>query len=118
MRFINRVVLAGNLGRDPEIAATPKGMLVAKFSVAVDRPRPDGARKTVWFQCMALREQAEVVKHSLSHGDPVYLEGSIEPYEYSPHGSDQRRQAFRILVERIRPLARRQPPSFDFATVQ
>jgi single-stranded DNA-binding protein len=38
MQCINRVVVAGNLGRDPEIGATPKGMLVAKFSVAVDTP--------------------------------------------------------------------------------
>jgi single-strand DNA-binding protein len=118
MRFINRVVVSGNLGRDPEIGATPKGMLVAKFSVAVDRPQPGGTRKTVWFQCLAVREQAELVKRSLSHGDPVYVEGSLEPYEYQLQGTNQRMQAFRILVERIRPLARTPPPSFDFATIQ
>lgn len=115
MRCINRVMVAGNLGRDPEIGATPKGMLVAKFSVAVDTPRPGGASRTVWFQCLALKDQAELVKRSLNHGDPVYIEGSLEPYEYKPHGSNQKQQAFRIMVDRIRPLARAQPPSFDFA---
>src|SRR4051794_19183366 len=118
MHGINRVVVAGNLGRDPEIGATPKGMLVAKFSVAVDSPRAGGASKTVWFQCLALRDQAEFVKRSLNHGDPVYVEGSLEPYEYSPSGSKQRLQAFRILVERIRPLTRPQTPTFDFTPVQ
>jgi len=118
MQSINRVVVAGNLGRDPEIGATPKGMLVAKFSVAVDTPRPGGPPKTVWFQCLALREQAELVKRSLNHGDPVYLEGSLEPYEYKPHGSTHKQQAFRILVDRIRPLVRTPSPSFDFAPVQ
>ena|ERR1035441_2830477 len=106
MQCINKVVVAGNLGRDPEVGATPKGMLVAKFSVAVDTPRPGGASRTVWFQCLALREQAEFVKRSLNHGDPVYVEGSLEPYEYAASGSKQRLQAFRILVERIRPLFR------------
>ena len=106
MQCINKVVVAGNLGRDPEVGATPKGMLVAKFSVAVATPRPGGASRTVWFQCLALREQAEFVKRSLNHGDPVYVEGSLEPYEYAARGSKQRLQAFRILVERIRPLFR------------
>ena len=109
MRSINKVVVAGNLGRDPEIAATPKGILVAKFSVAVDTPRPGGLPRTVWFQCLALRDQAELVKQNLNHGDPVYVEGSLQPYEYKPYGSTQKQQAFRILVERIRPLARPQP---------
>jgi len=118
MHGINRVVVAGNLGRDPEIAATPKGTLVARFSVAVDTPRPGGTSKTVWFQCLALRDQAEFVKRTLNHGDPVYVEGTLDPYEYTPAGSKQRMQAFRILVERIRPLARREPnPAFDFVTV-
>ena len=118
MHFINKVVVAGNLGRDPEIGATPKGMLVAKFSVAVDTPRPGGASRTVWFQCLALRDQAELVKRNLSHGDPVYVEGSLESYEYKPYGSQQKLQAFRILVERIRPLAGPLPSSFDFAVAQ
>ena len=117
MHCINKVVVAGNLGRDPEIGATPKGMLVAKFSVAVDTSRPGQASKTVWFQCVALKDQAELVKRSLNHGDPVYVEGSLEPYEYKPYGSAQTMHAFRILVDRIRPLARQQSPTFDF-TVQ
>ncbi len=91
MRCINRVVVAGNLGRDPEVGATPTGMLVAKFSVAVDTPRPGGTSRTVWFQCLALRDQAELVKSSLNRGDPVYVEGSLEPYG----------QAFRILEDGI-----------------
>lgn len=120
MHGINRVVVAGNIGRDPEIAATPKGMLVARFSVAVDTQRPSGASKTVWFQCLALRDQAELVKRTLTHGDAVYVEGSLDPYEYTPAGSKHRLQAYRILVERIRPLARKDreaAPEFDFVTV-
>src|ERR1022692_4151395 len=97
MRCINKIVVAGNLGKDPEVGATPKGMLVAKFSVAVDTPRPGGTSRTVWFQCLALRDQAELVKQNLNRGDPVYVEGSLEPYG----------QSFRILVDRIRPLPSR-----------
>jgi single-stranded DNA-binding protein len=94
-------------------------MLVARFSVAVDTPRAGGASKTVWFQCLALREQAEMVKRTLNQGDPVYVEGSLDPYEYTPSGSKVRMQAFRIIVERIRPLGRREtpPPKLDFVTV-
>jgi len=118
MHGINRVVVAGNVGRDPEIGATPKGMLVAKFSVAVDTPRPGGTPRTVWFNCLALKDQAEFVKHSLNGGDPVYVEGSLEPYEHTPYGSTHKQQAFRILVDRIRPLARQDAPSFDFTPLQ
>jgi single-strand DNA-binding protein len=117
MRSINRVVVAGNIGRDPEIAATPKGTLVAKFSVAVDTTRPGGTSRTIWFQCLALRDQAELVKQSLNHGDPVYVEGSLEPYEYKPSGSTQRAQAFRILVDRVRPLPRPRPPSLGSVSI-
>ena len=81
-------------------------------------PGQGGTSKTVWFQCLALKDQAEFVKRSLNHGDAVYVEGSLEPYEYSPQGSKQRLQAFRILVDRIRPLGRNPAPAFDFATVQ
>ncbi len=118
MYSINRVVVAGNLGRDPEVGATPKGMLVAKFSVAVDSPRNGGMPKTVWFQCLALKKQAELVKRSLNRGDAVYVEGSLEPYLYVPPGSKQKIQAFRILVDRIRPMACRNAPAPVLAAIQ
>ena len=116
MRCINKVVVAGNVGRDPEIGATPKGVLVAKFSVAVDTPRPGGASRTVWFQCLALSDRAEQVRRDLNHGDPVCVEGSLEPYEYRCEG--YRQQAFRILVDRIRPLAPQAAARFDFAPMR
>lgn len=127
MQSVNKVVVAGNLGRDPQVGATRKGMLVAKFSVAANTTQPDGSTRTVWFPCLALKDQAEFVKRSLSQGDPVYLEGSLETYQYAPAGSKLKVPAFRIMVDRIsragspkpaRTATSGAPMSFDFRQEQ
>jgi single-strand DNA-binding protein len=122
MQPINKVVIAGKLGRDPEVGATLKGTLVAKFSVAVNAPGSNGQSRTVWFPCVALREQALWVRENLGRGDAVYVEGALEPYEYLARGEKRRTQAFRVLVDVVRPLeAKARIPvapeslGFDFA---
>jgi len=81
-RGLNKVMIIGNLGRDPEMRYTPNGTPVTSFSVAVGRSwtTPDGERKeaTEWFNVVAWRELAEICNQHLRKGERVYIEGSLQ----------------------------------------
>ncbi|MBI3362277.1 MAG: single-stranded DNA-binding protein [Chloroflexi bacterium] len=82
MRGLNRVMIIGNLGQDPEMRYTPNGKPVTSFSVAVNRTwkTPDGERHedTEWFNVVAWDGLAETCKQYLSKGQPVYIEGRLQ----------------------------------------
>ena len=82
MRGLNRVMIIGNLGHDPEMRYTPSGKPVTSFSVAVSRSwkTPDGERReeTEWFNVVAWDSLAETCKQYLSKGRPVYVEGRLQ----------------------------------------
>lgn len=82
MRGLNRVMIIGNLGQDPEMRYTPNGKPVTSFSVAVNRAwkTPDGERheETEWFNVVAWDGLAETCKQYLSKGQPVYIEGRLQ----------------------------------------
>ncbi len=82
MRGLNKVMIIGNLGRDPELRYTPNGTPVASFSVAVGRQwtTSSGERReaTEWFNVVAWRELAEICSQILSKGRLVYVEGSLQ----------------------------------------
>ena len=77
------VIIAGNLGRDPEMRYTADGTPVTTFSVATNRrwTRPDGTQgeRTVWFRVSAWRRQAEVCNQYLRKGQQVLVEGELQP---------------------------------------
>jgi single-strand DNA-binding protein len=95
-RSLNKVMLIGNLGADPEIRSTPNGQRVAQFSVATSRSWNDAAgqkqEKTEWHRCVVWNRGGgaraggagsggglvDVVERYLKKGDKVYVEGSIE----------------------------------------
>src|SRR3990172_1152573 len=81
-RGLNRVMIIGHLGRDPEMRYTPAGRPVTSFSVAVTRTwnPPDGERReeTEWFNVVAWSNLAEICKQYLSKGQQVYIEGRLQ----------------------------------------
>ena len=81
-RGLNKVMIIGNLGRDPEMRYTPAGRPVTSFSVAVTRTwnPPDGERReeTEWFNVVAWSNLAEICKQYLSKGQQVYIEGRLQ----------------------------------------
>lgn len=81
-RSVNKAILIGNLGADPEIRTTPGGSRVATLSVATNRRWTDkgGAtqEKTEWHRIVAWNKLAEIAERYLKKGDRVYIEGSIE----------------------------------------
>jgi len=82
MRGLNRVMIIGNLGQDPEMRYTPSGKPVTSFSVAVRRTwkGSDGERheETEWFNVIAWNSLAETCKQYLSKGQPVYVDGRLQ----------------------------------------
>lgn len=81
-RGLNKVMIIGNVGRDPELRYTPNGTPVVNFSVAVGRQwkTPDGERReaTEWFNVVAWRDLAEICDQMLDKGRRVYIEGSLQ----------------------------------------
>jgi single-strand DNA-binding protein len=84
---VNKVILIGNLGRDPEIRYTQQGEPIANFSLATSENWTDksGQRqeRTEWHRVEVFGKTAQVVRDYLSKGRPVYIEGSIRYDEYT-----------------------------------
>lgn len=81
-RGLNKVMLIGNLGRDPEMRYTPSGKPVTSFSLASSRSwvSSDGERReeTEWFNIVAWGNLAEICNQHLSRGQQVYVEGRLQ----------------------------------------
>jgi len=80
--MVNKVILVGNLGRDPEMRSLPSGQPVANFSVATSRRYKDreGNRKdeTEWHNVVCFGKQAEIAGQYLVKGKMVFIEGRIQ----------------------------------------
>jgi single-strand DNA-binding protein len=88
-RGLNKVMIIGNLGRDPEMRYTPSGRPVTTFSVATSRSwnTSEGEKhvETEWFNVVAWSNLAEICKQYLSKGQQVYIEGRLQ----TRHWDDQ-----------------------------
>jgi single-strand DNA-binding protein len=86
MASLNKVLLIGNLGRDPELRYTPSGRAVANFSMATTEQWKDkeGQRqdRTDWHNIVLWGRQAEIAKDYLRKGKQIYLEGRIQTRSY------------------------------------
>lgn len=84
---LNKVLLIGNLGRDPELKATPSGQSVARFSVATTETwknqQGEKQSKTEWHNIVVWGKQAEVAEKYLRKGKQVMIEGRIQYREYT-----------------------------------
>jgi single-strand DNA-binding protein len=82
MRGLNKVIIIGNVGRDPEMRYTPNGRPVTSFSVATTRSwvSAEGERReeTEWFNVVAWGNLAEICKAHLSRNQQVYVEGRLQ----------------------------------------
>ena len=86
--MLNKIMLIGNLGKDPDMSYTPAGKAVTKFSLAVNRRTKDrdtGERRdeTQWFNIVAWDQLAETMNTYLHKGSKVYIEGRMTSRKYT-----------------------------------
>ena len=110
---LNKVMIIGNLGQDPEIRYTANGSAVATFSVAANRnyKRPDGEweKETEWFSVVVWNQLAERCAQNLQKGSRVYVDGRLNTRSWT--GQDgQRRFKTEVVANQVLPQDRRQPP--------
>ena len=93
-RGLNKVMIIGNLGRDPEMRYTPSGRPVTTFSVAVSRSwkssNGEHRSETEWFKIVAWGKLAEICKEYLNKGQQVYIEGRLKTREWEDKEGQQR----------------------------
>ena len=94
MASVNKVILIGNLGRDPEVRHTTGGTAVANFTMATTERwnDPSGERKerTEWHRIVLWAKQAEVAGEYLRKGQQVYIEGSLQTREWTDRDGNKR----------------------------
>jgi len=112
MANLNRVLLIGNLTRDPELRYTPKGTPVTEIALAVNRiySGEDGEKKeeTTFVDVTLWARQAEIAGQYLKKGRPVFIEGRLQLDSWDDKQTGQKRSRLRVVAENLQLLGSRQ----------
>ncbi|HYT61496.1 MAG TPA: single-stranded DNA-binding protein [Haliangiales bacterium] len=113
MASFNKVILMGNLTRDPELRYTPKGTAVAKLGLAVNRTWKTETGETkedvLFIDIEAFSRQAETVGQYLKKGSPVLIEGRLRMDTWDDKQTNQKRSKILVTAENVRFLGSGQP---------
>ena len=112
MASVNKVILVGNLGRDPEVRYSPDGAAMANISVATtsqwkDKQTGDKREETEWHRVTFFGRLAEVVGEYLRKGSAVYIEGRLRTRKWQDKESGQDRYATEIVADTMQMLGGR-----------
>lgn len=111
MASVNKVILVGRLGKDPEIRSTPSGTSVAKFSIATDDRYTDKngekQERTEWHNITAWGKLAEICGQYLKKGKLVYIEGKIRTDSWDDKETGQKRYRTEIVADTMQMLDRK-----------
>jgi single-strand DNA-binding protein len=129
--MVNKVILIGNLGRDPEVRSTPSGQSVASFTLATNRKWKDKngqkQEQTEWHQIVCWGRQAEVAGQYLTKGKQIYVEGRLQTRSWDDKQSGEKRYRTEVICDNFQMLGGRggdfeggrgghaEGPSFDEA---
>lgn len=90
----NKIIIVGNLGKDPDLRYTPQGVAVCSFNMATNEKRRDKSGElqdiTTWFKVTLWRQQAETAAKYLTKGSPVYIEGRLKIEEWTDRENTNR----------------------------
>ena len=122
MPNLNRVMLIGNLTRDPVMRVTPAGMQICEFGLGVNRSfrtaQGELREEACFIQISCFGKQAETCNRYLRKGAPVYVEGRLKQDRWEDKRSGEKRQAITVVMERMQLLAPGPSPRGDGAQVQ
>jgi len=103
MASLNKVMLIGNLTRDPELRVTPKGTAICTFGLAVNRQFKDdtGATKdeTTFVDIEAWNKQGETIAKYLTKGKPIFIEGRLKLDSWDDKTTGQKRSKMKVVLE-------------------
>ena len=99
MKSVNRVILLGNVGKDPEVKYTGSGTAVAKFSLATSYKAKAGDEKTEWHNLVAWQKTAEIIGEYVTKGSRLYVEGRIQTSSWDDSKSGEKKYRTEIIVE-------------------
>jgi single-strand DNA-binding protein len=104
---VNKVILVGRLGRDPELKYTPSGAPVATFSLATDESFKDRTgekqERTEWHKIVAWNKLAEICGEYLTKGKLIYIEGSIRSKQWQDQAGNKR-TSYEIIANQMQML--------------
>jgi single-strand DNA-binding protein len=114
---VNKVILVGNLGRDPEVRATPSGQSVCNFSLATTERFTDRAGQqrdqTEWHNVVVWGKQADLCGQYLKKGRQVYVEGRLTTRQYEAKDGTGKRYRTEVVAQRVQFLGGRPAAGFD-----
>jgi single-strand DNA-binding protein len=115
--MVNKVILIGNLGRDPEVRSTPSGQPVANFTIATNRRWKDknGQRQeqTEWHNIVVWGKQAEIAGQYLTKGKQIYLEGRLQTRSWDDRQTGEKKYRTEIVCENFQMLGSRGGGDFE-----
>jgi single-strand DNA-binding protein len=101
-KSVNKVILIGNLGKDPEVKYTPNGVPVAKFSLATNERYKDKAGewqdRTEWHSIVAWQKLAEIIGEYVKKGSKVYIEGRLQTSSWEDKQSGEKKYRTEIIA--------------------
>jgi single-strand DNA-binding protein len=102
---VNKVMLLGNVGKDPEIRTTAGGMTVASFSLATADRQKDAqgnwADKTEWHNLVAFQRTAEIIRDYVKKGSQIFVEGKIQTRSWDDKTSGEKKYRTEILINEL-----------------
>ena len=109
MANLNKVMLIGNLTRDPELRHTPKGTAVAELGLAINRVWKDEQgqkqEETTFVDVTLWGRQAELAQQYLAKGNPVYIEGRLNLDTWDDKATGQKRSKLKVIGENLQFLS-------------
>ena len=108
---VNKVILIGNLGKDPEVRYTPNGLAVANITIATteswkDKTSGENTERTEWHRVVLYSRLAEIVGEYLRKGSKVFIEGRLQTRKWQDKTSGQDRYTTEIVADTLEMLGK------------
>src|ERR1700759_3488214 len=104
-KSVNKIILLGNVGKDPEFRATAGGTTVANFSLATTDRTKDATGnwtdRTEWHNLVAFQRTAEIVRDYVKKGSKLYIEGKIQTRSWDDKTSGEKKYRTEVLVNEL-----------------
>ena len=111
-KSVNKVILLGNVGKDPEIRSTPGGTMVASFSIATSERQKDASGnwtdKTEWHNLVAFTKLAEIVRDYVKKGSKLHIEGRLNTRNWEDKDTKKKVYRTEIIVHDLSLLSARE----------